>query len=71
MSIWSKVELRKITEADGLHISPFREDGVTYPAPTWIWSIALDNTLYVRACNVQDTRWYQTAVLPVNYKPRF
>jgi hypothetical protein len=25
---WSKEELRKIAEADDLHISPFREDGV-------------------------------------------
>lgn len=27
MSTWSKDELRKIAEADDLHISPFREDG--------------------------------------------
>jgi hypothetical protein len=40
MSAWSKGELRKIAEADDLHISPFREDGVTYGTPTWIWSIA-------------------------------
>ncbi|MGA8658153.1 MAG: hypothetical protein WB586_18575 [Chthoniobacterales bacterium] len=28
MTTWSKDELRKITEADDLYISPFREDGV-------------------------------------------
>src|SRR5262249_52656127 len=27
---WSKDQLRNIAEADDLHISPFREDGVTY-----------------------------------------
>ena len=30
---WSKDELRRIAEADDLHISPFREDGVTYGTP--------------------------------------
>ena len=34
--------------ADDLHISPFREDGVTYGTPTWIWSVAVDDALYVR-----------------------
>ncbi len=30
MTTWSKDELRKIAEADDLHIAPFREDGVTF-----------------------------------------
>ena len=30
MATWSTEELRQIAEADDLHISPFREDGVTY-----------------------------------------
>jgi len=30
MISWSKDELRKIAEADDLHISPFREGGLTY-----------------------------------------
>lgn len=62
MSAWSKDELRKIAEADDLHISPFREDGVTYGTPTWIWSVAVDGALYVRAYNGQDSRWYQAAL---------
>ena len=49
MSTWSKDELRKIAEADDLHISPFREDGKTYGTPTWIWSVVVDGALYVRA----------------------
>ncbi len=28
MTTWSKDELRRIAQADDLHISPFREDGV-------------------------------------------
>src|SRR5207247_200659 len=59
MTAWSKEELRRIAEADDLHISPFREDGVTYGTPTWIWSVAVGDGLYVRAYNGQKSRWYQ------------
>ncbi|MGB7837900.1 MAG: DUF2255 family protein [Terrimicrobiaceae bacterium] len=62
MVTWSKEELRKISETDDLHISPFREDGVTYGTPTWIWSVAMDDALYVRAYSGQKSRWYQAAV---------
>ena len=62
MTTWSKEELRKIADAEDLHISPFREDGVTYGTPTWIWSVAVDDALYVRAYNGQNSRWYQAAV---------
>jgi hypothetical protein len=59
---WSKDELHKIAAADDLHIAPFREDGVTYGTPTWIWSVAVDDALYVRAYNGQKSSWYQSAV---------
>ncbi|MGD0787700.1 MAG: DUF2255 family protein [Terracidiphilus sp.] len=62
MSAWSKEELSKIAAADDLHISPFREDGVTYGTPTWIWSVAVGDALYVRGYNGQSSRWYQAAV---------
>jgi hypothetical protein len=62
VSTWSKDELRKIAEADDLHISPLRDDGVTYGTPTWIWSVAVDDALYVRGYNGQSSRWYQAAV---------
>jgi hypothetical protein len=61
MNTWSKDELRKIARADDLHIAPLREDGVTFGAPTWIWSVAADGELYVRAYNGQSSRWYQAA----------
>lgn len=62
MNTWSKDELRKIAETDDLHISPFREDGKTYGTPTWIWSVVVDNALYVRGYNGQKSSWYQAAV---------
>jgi len=61
MSSWSKEELRKIAGSDDLHISPFREDGVTYGTPTWIWSVVVDNNLYVRAYNGTNSSWHQAA----------
>jgi hypothetical protein len=62
MTAWNADELRKIAEADDLHISPLREDGSTYGTPTWIWSVAVDDALYVRGYNGQTSRWYQAAV---------
>ena len=53
---WLKDELRKIAETDDLHISPFREDGKTYSTPTWIWSVVVDDGLYVRGYNGQKSR---------------
>jgi hypothetical protein len=62
MRTWSKDELQQIASNDDLHISPFREDGVTYGTPTWIWSVAAGEELFVRAYNGQKSRWYQAAI---------
>ena len=62
MSNWIKDELDKIAETDDLHISPFREDGKTYGTPTWIWFVAVDDSLYARAYSGQSSRWYQAAM---------
>jgi len=59
---WSTEELNRITTADDLHVSPFREDGISYGTPTWIWSVTVDGTVYVRGYNGQASRWYQAAV---------
>lgn len=59
---WVPNELQEIAASDDLHISPFRDDGVTYGTPTWIWSVVVDGGLYVRAYNGQKSRWYQAAV---------
>lgn len=62
METWLKGELQKIAETDDLHISPFREDGVTYGTPTWIWSVVVNDQLYVRAYNGKKSRWHQAAM---------
>src|SRR3954471_23306820 len=62
MTTWADEKLRQIAEADDLHVSPFREDGVTYGTPTWIWSVAVDDALYVRAYNGRESRWYRAAI---------
>ena len=62
MNAWSKDELQKIAATDDLHISPFRDDGKTYGTPTWIWSVVVEDALYVRAYNGQSSRWYQAAL---------
>jgi hypothetical protein len=62
MSTWPQKELLRIAATDDLHISPFRDDGKTYGTPTWIWSVVVDDALYVRAYNGQKSRWYQAAL---------
>jgi hypothetical protein len=62
MTAWAPDELGRIAKTDDLHIAPFREDGVTYGTPTWIWSVAVDGDLYGRAYNGQSSRWYQAAL---------
>ncbi|MBT1699492.1 DUF2255 family protein [Fulvivirgaceae bacterium PWU4] len=54
--------LEKVALADDLHISPFREDGITYGTPTWIWSVVVNNELYVRPYHGQKSKWYQAAL---------
>jgi hypothetical protein len=45
-----------------LHIAPFRDDGGTYGTPTWIWSVAVGDALYVRAYNGRSSRSYKAAM---------
>jgi hypothetical protein len=62
MSAWTEKELNQIAATDDLHIAPFREDGVTYGTLTWIWSVVVDNELYVRPYNGSSSRWYKAAM---------
>lgn len=62
MGEWNEKELEKIAKADDFYISPFREDGTTYGTPTWIWSVVVDQGVYVRAYNGQNSSWYQAAI---------
>jgi len=62
MKNWSESDLNTIVKADDLHISPFREDGVTYGTPTWIWCVQVNGALYVRAYHGQSSSWYRAAI---------
>jgi hypothetical protein len=62
MRTWSEEELGRIAATDDLHIAPFRDDGTTYGTLTWIWSVVINGTLYVRAYNGQSSTWYQAAL---------
>ena len=35
---------------------------MTYGTPTWIWSVAVGDDLYVRAYYGPNSRWYQAAL---------
>jgi len=59
---WTPEQLDEFTSADDLHVSPFYSDGKTYGTPTWIWSVVVDDAIYVRAYNGQNSRWYQSAM---------
>ncbi|HJE96126.1 MAG TPA: DUF2255 family protein [Ligilactobacillus acidipiscis] len=59
---WTTEQLNRFSQADDMHVSPFYDDGKTYGTPTWIWSVVVDNNLYVRAYNGQNSRWYQSAM---------
>src|SRR6267143_6748745 len=56
------IDLSKIAQSDDLHISPLRDDGITYGTPTWIWSVEVNNELYVRAYHGQKSSWYKAAL---------
>jgi hypothetical protein len=62
MMEWPTDELKAIAEADDLHIAPLRDDGRTYGTPTWIWSVAVNGGLYVRAWNGRNSSWFQAAL---------
>jgi hypothetical protein len=58
---WTAEELQRIVAADDLRVAPLRDDGVTRGTPTWIWCVAVDGALYVRAYNGTSSRWYRAA----------
>ena len=62
MSEWNKEKLNKIKNSDDLYIAPFREDGKTYGTLTWIWSVIVNDELFVRAYNGKNSSWYKSAV---------
>src|SRR5881409_2060529 len=62
MKTWPDEQLRRIVEADDLHVAPLRDDGVSFGTPTHVWCVAFKGSLYVRAYHGRDSRWYQAAL---------
>ncbi|MET8360825.1 DUF2255 family protein [Micromonospora sp. NPDC005171] len=61
LTTWSAGDLQAIASADEFHIAPRRANGKT-GTPTWIWSVAVDTTLYVRPYHGTKSSWYQSAL---------
>lgn len=61
MTHWTRDELEALASTDDFHISPFRADGATLGTPTWIWSVVVDGTVFVRAYNGTASRWFGSA----------
>jgi hypothetical protein len=62
MTGWTKAELRRMGDKEEMRVSPLERDGVSYATPKRIWSVVVQNALYVRAYNGQRSRWYQAAM---------
>ncbi|HET9649486.1 MAG TPA: DUF2255 family protein [Microlunatus sp.] len=62
MTSWTAEELSRIAAADDLHVAPYRADGATLGTPTWIWSVVVEDHLYVRPYHGEHSRWYQSAI---------
>lgn len=60
--LWNTDILTKIDAADDLKIAPYRPDMNTTGTPTWVWEVAVDNRLFVRAYNGTRSKWYQAAL---------
>jgi hypothetical protein len=61
MSTWDSEELRTIGAADELQISSRRPDGSYRPFVT-IWTVSVDDALYVRSATGPKNGWYRHAV---------
>ena len=54
--------IEMIFERNDFHIAPYREDGETFGTLTWIWVVEVEGSLYVRAYNGVNSRWYKSAL---------
>jgi hypothetical protein len=67
---WPEDDLWKIRKAVHPHISPFRDDGKTSGAPTWIWSVVVDGRKSLPTSTSLSTRDKQRSSLPVGLRAR-
>ncbi|SFO15766.1 hypothetical protein SAMN04488056_103380 [Cohaesibacter marisflavi] len=59
---WTTEQLQAFARADDCRIAPFRQDGVTCGTPTFIWSVVVEDALFVRAYSGTRSSWYQAAL---------
>ncbi|GLQ91642.1 DUF2255 family protein [Dyella acidisoli] len=59
---WSSGELHHIVKADDVKIASLRDDRMTPGTQTWVWCVAVNGELYVRAYNGKQSRSYQAAI---------
>lgn len=62
MSQWPDDTIHAFAASNDLHVAPFRPDGVTPGTPTWVWSVVVDDRLFVRPWHGLDSRWYGAAI---------
>lgn len=62
MAVWPTDITKEIAATDDLHIAPYHADQKTTGTLTWIWSVAVDDRLFVRAWNGVRGRWYRSAL---------
>lgn len=58
MSGWNSDDLSRIGNSEEIHIAAMRRDG-TFSSPTTIWTVRVDDDLYVRAIHGRDSLWFR------------
>lgn len=60
-SAWPPEALAGLATGDDFHVAPYREDGVTPGTLIRVWSVVVDDAVYVRSAN-PGSRWFAAAV---------
>jgi hypothetical protein len=58
VTTWTREQLDKIGKAEELQIAALRREG-TLRKPVTIWSVCVDNDLYVRSVNGRSSWWFR------------
>jgi hypothetical protein len=57
---WADDELRRVGEAEELHLSSTRADG-SFRSPVTMWVVRVDDDIYVRSVNGRNSSWFRDA----------
>jgi hypothetical protein len=61
LSAWTPQALASIASTDDFHLAPYREDGVTPGTLIRVWSVVVDEDVYVRSAT-SGSRWFAAAL---------